>query len=521
MAAVRFLAAVALLLVLSPTGGAASIDATIDTMSDAERIAQLLIVGVSGPVDSAELRRNVREWGIGGVVLYARNLESPEQVRRLTSAINGHAGRIAPFVAIDQEGGIVKRLRLGVPVLPSAMALGATRSPDLARRAGAAVGTALRALGFTMNFAPVLDVLSAVNDSLGTRSFGGDATLVADLGAAFIEGQQAAGVVSVGKHFPGIGGVAGDTHKRLPRLDASLEVLRTRDLLPFRQAADRGLMAIMTGHVALPRIAERNDLPATLSRRVMTTLLRKELHFEGILITDALQMDALARDRGASVLALEALLAGSDMILTVGGSKERDEVFAGLRAAYRDGRLPKARVRQALRRILAVKATLRRPIVPQKADGIVDEIAARAITQVGIPELPAVATVGARLRYIGVDGPLRSRLPGTVQSLPAHIDASEATQFAGMIAATMKGAPLCIAAAATQDQFDVIRRAHENAPETPLIFVNLGSPHRILSGPRVITLLTYADDAASQLAAARVILGEAEARGVPPVALPP
>jgi beta-N-acetylhexosaminidase len=505
------------------TEGADTVDAQIDALSDEQKVAQLLIVGVSGAVDSAALRRSVKEWGVGGVVLYARNIESSAQVQRLTAAIADHAdGAVTPFIAVDQEGGIVKRLRFDVPILPSAMAISATRSPELARRAGAAVGTALRQLGFTMNFAPVLDVLSvSENPSIGTRAFGSDAALVAMMGSAFVVGQDSAGIISVGKHFPGLGGVREDTHKALPRLDATLEVLRHRDLVPFREAIAKDLKAIMTGHIALPQITERADLPATLSRRVATNLLRDELGFNGILITDALQMDALPHKDDVASLALDALLAGSDMVITVGTSDEREQVFHGLRAAYQDGRLPKARVRQALRRILEVKASLQqRQPATESRDGIVEEIAARAITRFtqGSPEIPAVADLERQLLYVGLQGPLQSRIPASRSILLApRIDEKTSSRLVISTAAAMKRAPLCIASATTQDQFEVIRRAHEASPGTPLIFVNLGSPHRLIAGPRSLTLLTYGDDSISQLAAARVVLGEAIPGGVLPV----
>ncbi|HEV7764312.1 MAG TPA: glycoside hydrolase family 3 protein [Thermoanaerobaculia bacterium] len=493
-------------------------------MSDDEKIGQLLFVGFSGVVDSSELRQLVSDRHVGGIVFYAKNIESPEQVKILADAIKRYGGRkAAPFIAIDQEGGIVRRFRLGVPVIPSAMAIGATRSPELARRAGAAVGSALRELGFTMNFAPVLDVLTVQsNSSIGTRAFGSDAKLVADLGAAFIEGQQSAGVIAVGKHFPGIGGVAEDTHKTLPRLDASLDELRRRELLPFRRAADIGLEAVMIGHIALPRLAEHADLPVTLSKRATTTLLRQELRFDGIAITDALQMDALARKRGAAALAIEALYAGSDMVLMLGGDAQRDEVLVALRAAYRHGRLPKARVHQALRRILRVKMTLAaKPFSAPGSDGVVEEIARRAVTRVGsIRQLQAIPDLHSRLLYVGPDGTIHRRLgTASVHLMPARPDRTDVSRVA-LIAASMKNASLCIAAAATQEQFEVIRDAHKRSPNTPLVFVNLGSPHRILQGERSVTLLTYADDDASQLAAVRVILGEAEASGVAPVVLP-
>jgi beta-N-acetylhexosaminidase len=323
------------------------------SMTPEQKIAQLMIVGFDGHVLSDELRGLIAR-GVGGVVFYSYNIESPEQAKHLTESIRAAADPIAPFIAIDQEGGIVHRLRSGVPVIPSNMAIGATRSPDLSRRAGRAVGAGLRDLGFTMNFAPVLDVLTEHgNSAIATRAFSDDPALVATLGTAFIEGQNEAGVISVAKHFPGQGGVAEDTHRTLPSLDVPLSTLRERELVPFTDAFHHGLQAVMTAHIALPRIAETPLTPASLSRRVVHSLLRDDLRFDGIVITDALQMKALRDDRVS--VAIEALRAGSDMILTAGTANEREQIFRGLLAAYRSGRLPHATVDRALRHILLVK----------------------------------------------------------------------------------------------------------------------------------------------------------------------
>ena len=166
------------------------IDRVIDSLPDDEKIGQLLFVGFDGQVPGDELRILANKWHVGGIALYAPNMETPQQVRRLTGYIRSEGASLPAFIATDQEGGIVHRLRTGVPVMPSNMAIGATASPEIARRAGRAVGAGLRELGFTMNFAPVLDVLSAPqNDAIATRSFSDEPGLVGRLGSAFAEGE--------------------------------------------------------------------------------------------------------------------------------------------------------------------------------------------------------------------------------------------------------------------------------------------------------------------------------------------
>ncbi len=501
---------------------AATIQRQIDAMSDEQKVAQLLFVAIPAQVENATVRELVGKWRVGGVVLFAYNLEHPEQVRRFNEAIARHAGEgVAPFIAIDQEGGIVLRLRSGVPVIPSAMAIGATRSLELARRAGAGVGSALRGLGFTMNFAPVLDVLTNQdNAAIGTRAFSDDPALVATLGTAFVEGQQAAGVIAVGKHFPGLGAVADDPHKRLPRLDASKQLLQRRELVPFAAALRAGIGAIMTAHVSLPRVTGDETLPATLSPRIMKGLLRDEMRFDGIVISDALQMDALARERGAGALALDAILAGSDMVLALGSAGERRKVFDGLVDAYRDGRLPKARVDEALRRILTAKERLR-PTPSTEADPtLVSDIAARAITLVpGSASLPEWSP--DRVLYVGPAGPLQTLLaPARSVILPDRMRPAAADlQFMKARAVAGKSR-LCVAAARNSNELAVVSRLRSEFPELPIVFVNLGSPWRVLIGPHSSTLLTYAEDDPSQIAAARVLLGQARATGTAPVSLP-
>ena len=515
---------------LGATGAAAqdrAIDREIDAMSDEERIGQLLFLGLSGPIANAEMRKEVSEWHVGGIALYAHNVESREQVRRLNDEIvRASAGHAVPFIAIDQEGGIVHRVRLGVPVIPSNMALGAAGSPDLARRAGFAVGAGLRDLGFTMNFAPVLDVLSEPrNAAIGTRAFSDEPALTATLGAAYVEGEKMAGVIAVGKHFPGQGGVREDTHASLPRLASTLPELRRRELVPFERAFKHGLLAVMTSHIALPTIAEAADMPATLSHRIVTGLLRDEMHFTGIAISDALQMDALAGRHRPEALAIDAILAGADMVLMLGSEDERQAVFTSLLTAYRDGRLPRDRVREALRRILTVKGTLPRVPPPNPGGGakLVEEIARRAATLVqGSAHLvPLSSALRANILYIGPEGLLGNRIGATAAVIlpsPLRSETAEALHAA----ATMQfaKASVVIAAAANETQFELLRALQREHPSQPFVFVNLGSPFRILVGRNSASLLLYAEDDASQSAAVAALKGEAAITGICPISLP-
>lgn len=496
-----------------------TIDERIDRMGSDERIAQLMITAVSGTKPNADFEKTVAGWRVGGVVLYASNLRTVAQMQQLTMAIRDAAGPVPPFIAIDQEGGIVRRAHAGVPVVPSHMALGAAGSADLARRAGFAVGTALRNLGFTMNFAPVLDVLPESGPAeLGTRAFSNQPRLVADLGTAFMEGQRAAGIISVGKHFPGQGRTTEDTHHVLPALDVSYRDLDARDLLPFRLAIERGLPMVMTGHVALPQITGKSDVPATLSHEVMTTILRKQLRFEGVAISDALEMKAFSPRESAGNMAVQAVLAGCDMVLVAGSPQQRQAVYDALRRAYRDGTLTESRIRESLRRILTLKATRFEQMPAEPADPDIERlIARRAVTVIGDRRILATVIRQAPV-YVGPAGEVRRGIPTSrAIILPPHSQEPGWRQLGERATAALADASAWIAVAQTDQQWQFIEKMSASFPHLPLVYVNLGSPYRTVDGPRVVTVLTYSSASESQQASVDVINGITEATGVIPV----
>lgn len=321
---------------------------------------QLMAIGFDGVAMSPALRSLITDLHLGGLVLFARNVESPAQLRQLirdAQQVARDAGLPPLFICIDQEGGRVARLRAkqGFTEFPPAKTM-AESGVDAVRRAATALAGEMRTAGINVDLAPVLDVNNnPANPVIGDRSFGDDAARVAECGVAFITAMQAAGVMCVGKHFPGHGDVAVDSHISLPLVPHLRERLDEVEFAPFKAAIAAGVGGIMSAHVSFPAI-EPSGLPATLSRSVMTTLLRDELGYDGLLFTDALEMGALgASGYAVPVAAIMALRAGADMLLFNSGEALHRQAHAAVEAAMRDGELLRARVAGALQRVEAAK----------------------------------------------------------------------------------------------------------------------------------------------------------------------
>ena len=303
------------------------IDTMIAEMTIEEKVGQLIMVGFEGTQANEAIETHIRKRFVGGIVLFSRNIQSPQQTAELTNELQrlaeATARQIPLFIGIDQEGGWVIRLKEGATVLPGNMALGATNSTELAERAGEITAVELAAVGVNLNFAPVMDVNNNPdNPVIGRRSFGESPELVSRLGIPYIRGLQRNGVLATAKHFPGHGDTTVDSHFELPTVSHDLERIHALELQPFRAAIDADVAAIMTAHIIYPAFDAAR--PATLSPTILTDLLRKELGFDGLLITDDMEMKAIDdryRSGEAAVMAVEA---GADIVMVLWTPGEAD-----------------------------------------------------------------------------------------------------------------------------------------------------------------------------------------------------
>jgi len=314
--------------------------------------AGLFIVGFQGPSPSDEVRALLRR-GVGGVILFARNVESAGQVAGLTAALKREAGRPL-LTSVDQEGGRVMRLRKrhGFTELPSMRALGAHGDEGVARQAGELLGRELRAVGIDLDYAPVVDVdTNPENPVIGDRAFGSDPALVGRLGAALAQGLQSQGVAACAKHFPGHGDTSQDSHRELPRLRHPLSRLRAVELPPFLALARAGVASVMTAHVVFSALDR--DRPATMSPQVLR-LLREECGFSGPVVSDDLEMNAVAENFPLPEAVAASVNAGVDVLLVCHRPEAQHAAIDALRQAVERGQVSRERLAQARARAAAL-----------------------------------------------------------------------------------------------------------------------------------------------------------------------
>ncbi|WP_328494044.1 glycoside hydrolase family 3 protein [Streptomyces sp. NBC_00414] len=323
-----------------------------DTLTrDALAVLQPGFTGTSAP---SWLLRRLGE-GLTSVGLFGRNIASPDQLAALTAQLR--AERDDVLVAIDEEGGDVTRLEVRTgSSFPGNHALGAVDDVALTEAVAHELGRRLAACGVNLNWAPSADINSnPSNPVIGVRSFGADTALVARHTAAYVSGLQSAGVAACTKHFPGHGDTAVDSHHALPRIDADLSVLHARELAPFRAAIAAGSRAVMSAHILVPALDPAH--PATLSRRVLTGLLREELGFDGLIVTDGMEMQAISATYGIERGSVLAIAAGADAICVGGGLADEETVLRlrdALVTAVRSGELPEERLADAATRVRAL-----------------------------------------------------------------------------------------------------------------------------------------------------------------------
>jgi beta-N-acetylhexosaminidase len=319
------------------------------------RIGQLLIAGFNGLELSPELRSIAREFGLGGVILFARNVDDPQQVADVAFEASRLTPDLPPWVSVDQEGGRVARLKSPFTEWPPMATLGRAGDVALAERFARALAAELKAVGITLDYAPVLDVhTNPKNPVIGDRALSETAREVARLGSAIVQTLQAEGIAACGKHFPGHGDTSTDSHHELPIVEHPPERLRETEFVPFAAAIDAGVATIMTAHVLVPALDEKR--PATLSRRIVTDVLRRELRFEGVILSDDLEMKAVATEYPVHTSSVMAIEAGCDGILICSGDHATQvAALESLIHAVEDGTIPETRLDDALRRQLKAK----------------------------------------------------------------------------------------------------------------------------------------------------------------------
>lgn len=340
----------------------------ISQMSPEEKIGQMIVAGFQGTELSDGQIQYIQSHHIGNVIIFGQNTRDREQIAALNTqlqkAILEDTG-IPALIGIDQEGGKVMRIESGVTCYPGNMAVAATGHPDYAEKIGAGMGQELRSLGIYADFAPVLDVNSNPdNPVINTRSYSDDPETVAKYGCQMIEGLKSQGILACGKHFPGHGDTNTDSHYGLPIINKSMDNMEKNELLPFRAAIADGVDMLMVSHIVFPAY-DPQKLPASMSPSILTGLLRRQLGFQGLIITDSMTMGAIKDHYGVAQGSLAAAKAGADLILTGDGSSRipddpdpQGETIALLVAAAKDGSLPMSRIDDGVERILTYKMKL-------------------------------------------------------------------------------------------------------------------------------------------------------------------
>ncbi len=321
------------------------------------------MIGFEETEVTPDLRAWMQQHQPGGVILFARNLVNAEQIANLTNDLQTIAGNNPLLIAIDQEGGRVSRLPSDFTIFPPAATVAHSGSTELAYQAAAVTAKELRSVGINMNMAPVLDIhTNPANPIIGNRAFGTEPEQVCRMGAATIAGLQDHQVLACGKHFPGHGDTSTDSHLELPSVHVSRQRLEEIELQPFRHAIQHGLQAMMTAHVHYPSLDP--ILPATLSSTILSGLLRQDLGFSGMILTDDLEMRAILDHANIGDAAIRSLQAGADMLLICKSRLLATDTFQALRHAFASQQLDRSKVEASLDRIQAVKQQFVYPYHP-------------------------------------------------------------------------------------------------------------------------------------------------------------
>lgn len=523
-----------------------------------EKVGQLFICGFHSLVPDEQIRTLVQQYHVGGVVYFRRNIASVEQLAELSRSLQSlprSKPELPLFISIDQEGGMVARLdHEGMSRIPGNMALGAANDPALTEEVARLAAKEMLQLGINFNFAPCVDVNNnPANPVIGVRSFGERPDQVAVHGAAAVRGYQAEGVIATAKHFPGHGDTAVDSHRGLASVPHGKERLYQVELVPFREAIAEGVDAIMTAHVIFPAF-EPEGTPATLSHRVLTGLLREELGYGGLIVTDCLEMQAIAGHYGIAEGAVQAIEAGADLVLVSHTLAEQRAAIERVAEAVRSGRISEARLDRSLERILALKAmrigsaaqaaaaatATTAPLTPEaESAALLRRAAERSVTLVkGAGRLPLksdqpVLVVWPELRHrTEVDEPAVHQYTLADALRPRHAQVSMTVigtqpseeEIAAVLEQSEEVDQIVVATYTAEGEIPegqqkLVQRLQQ-LPGKRLIVISTRNPYDLNAFPEVETYLCLYENRPFSLdAAAKVLVGELQPQGVLPVSL--
>jgi beta-N-acetylhexosaminidase len=499
------------------------------TMSLPAKAGQLLVAGIPGTSAAGGGAALVRRYHLGGVIYFGPNIRTAAQVAALSDglqrAATGQAPHIPLLIGTDQEGGIVSRLAGIVTGFPDQMAAGATRDPALIEAQEQATGRQLRSLGINLDYAPVADVnVDPANPVIGIRSFGAAPGLVSRMTAAAVAGFHAAGEIATAKHFPGHGDTDIDSHTGLPVIHHTLAQWWRIDAPPFQAAIRAGVDEMMIAHIEVPAL-DSSGVPASLSRKIITGLLRDRLGFRGVITTDSLQMGGVLAGNTNAQIAVKAIEAGADQLLL---PQSLPTAYDALIAAVRSGRISMARLDASVTRIIALKI----------ARGVMAHPQAATASAAGMNP-PAARAIAARLARASITLVANRSIGGGRRALPlagraVYVAGPLAGPLAASLAAPLKrtGGHLAASPSAAQEIVVTTQNAASDpaqrslvarlaAAGKPLVVVATGVPYDLGLFPRAAAgVATYSAAGVSLTAAAAALAGEASPAGKLPVTIP-
>ncbi len=336
---------------------AEEIQQLINAMTLEEKVGQLVMVGIDGFTNDAHSMQLMEKYHVGGFIVFKKNIQTTNQLTALLNSLketNAASNKVPVFLSVDEEGGRVSRLPEEFHKFPSNYIIGQKNDSILSYQIGQILGKELGAFGLNMDFAPVLDINSNPdNPVIGDRSFGTTAGLVSKLGVETMKGIQSQNTISVVKHFPGHGDTSVDSHIGLPRVNHGIDRLKSFELKPFEAAIENDADAVMIAHILLPKLDAEN--PASFSKAVITDLLRTDMNFDGVVITDDFTMGAIAKNYDMGKAAVKSIKAGGDIVLVCHGFDKQETVIKALLAAARSGQISQDRLDQSVYRILKLK----------------------------------------------------------------------------------------------------------------------------------------------------------------------